>query len=237
MLRSDQIKIRPSGTDKHNKHNKHKKKKKGRDYKAPFKMGEEYINLLDPDRILASTPNLNKLKVTLKRDKLKGTSLFATKSIKKGETIAYYKITVFKFRNYESPTNEVYTFDVYDREGDDIYKYIGDIDLASFPKPFNNIPFWGPFANEPSVDQKANCRISMNLEANYKKRKRVKVGSRLIYRLVATIDIEPGEEVMWYYGKDYIRSYQVNEEESLSSSDLDSYSYSLDSESSFDSSD
>lgn len=196
-----------------------KNKKKGRDYEKPFEIPPEYKKLLDPDRILKSTPNLKKLKITLKKDSMKGTSLYATEQIKKNETVAYYKIRVFRYKKYESPTDEVYTFDVYDKEGDDIYKYIGDIDLTSFPKPVNGITFWGPFANEPSVDQEANCRISMNLDANYKNRKKVKVGSSLIYKLVAIKDIEPGEEIMWYYGKDYIRDYEVNDESWSSTSE------------------
>src|SRR3972149_261507 len=164
----------------------------------------------DYERILKSTPNLDKLKVTLKKDKIKGTSLFATKRIKKGETVAYYKITVFGYKGYESPTNGIYTFDVYNKDGDDIYKYIGDIDLKSFPDPYKNIPFWGPFANEPSINQKSNARISMNLNNNYKNRRRVKIGSHLVYKLIAITDIEPGEEIVWYYGDGYIRNYEVD---------------------------
>ena len=44
----------------------------------------EYNKLFDIDYIKQHTPNLQKLSITLKRDKVTGIGLYATKDIKKG---------------------------------------------------------------------------------------------------------------------------------------------------------
>ena len=92
---------------------------------------DEYKNLLDIDRILKET-NTTNLKVTLKKDPTKGTGLYTTKSIKKGEIIAYYKLKTVKYHNYKSPTNLVYAFDVYTIKGNESKMLIADIDLTVF---------------------------------------------------------------------------------------------------------
>lgn len=176
-----------------------------------FIMSQEYKDLLNYERILSDTPNKDELSVTLKRTANKGVGLYATKHIKKGETIAYYKITVFKTSVYESPTNYMYSFEVYKKDGDNYKRLIGDVDLKSFPEPLNDIPFWGPFANEPSINQKSNAHLDMNLKENYKNRKKVDVGQTMVYQLIATKHIKPGDEILWYYGPDYIRDYKVSE--------------------------
>jgi len=51
--------------------------------------------LFDIKSILKDTPDKSKLSVTLKHQPIKGNSLFATKSIKVGDIIAYYKMKVF----------------------------------------------------------------------------------------------------------------------------------------------
>ena len=51
--------------------------------------------LFDVKTILQNTPDKDKLSVIIKKDKIKGTCLFATKPIKEGDTIAYYKLMVF----------------------------------------------------------------------------------------------------------------------------------------------
>src|SRR3990172_11300465 len=110
------------------------KKKKKKD-KTSARLNNKKIEmekLLNMDRILKETPNKDKLKVTLKKDKIKGTGLFAKKGISKGEIIAYYKIKVFNFKKYDSPTNNKYTFDVYTNKGNDSKIFIGDIYEGSF---------------------------------------------------------------------------------------------------------
>lgn len=56
--------------------------------------------LFDIKSILKDTPDKSKLSVTLKHQPIKGNSLFATKPIQKGDTIAYYKMKVFTDVNY-----------------------------------------------------------------------------------------------------------------------------------------
>ena len=174
------------------------------------KIPKEYIEMLNIDKILKNTENLEQLKVTLKHDKLKGTGLFATKHIGIGETISYYKMTTFDYHHYVSPTNYVYAFDVYTMNGRESKNLIGDIDLGSLSKPINNIPFWGFFVNEPSTGQKLNAEIDVNTEENYKGIQRMKCGKQLIYKLIATSDIFPDEEITLYYGKAYPRTYEIN---------------------------
>jgi len=173
---------------------------------------QKFIDLLDIDRILKETPNKNKLKITLKKDPIKSSGVYATKPIKKNEVIAYYKVKVFNYDKYESPTGNMYTFNIYTKNGNESKTFIGDIDLDSFPLPENNITFWGPFLNEPSKGQKANAEVDNNIKENYKNRKRVKEGQTLIYKIVAKRNIKTGEELMWYYGEDYIRDYEVGDE-------------------------
>ena len=176
------------------------------------KFPRKFRKLLDINRIMRKTPNMDKLKVELINSKMKGNSLVATKKIKRKEIIAYYKVTVFDFEEYDSPTDNIYTFNVYDKKGYTMDELIADIDEESFPKPINNITFWAPFANEPSLTEEANSEMDYNIKYNYKniKRKKAKPGDVMIYKLIATKNINPGDEIMWYYGKDYIRDYEVN---------------------------
>jgi hypothetical protein len=51
-------------------------------------------HLFDCKQILKDTPNKDKLSITLKKGN-KGVSIFATKDIKKGDKIAYYKMKIY----------------------------------------------------------------------------------------------------------------------------------------------
>jgi hypothetical protein len=164
---------------------------------------------LDIDTIKKRTSN-KYVKVQLKKHPIKGIGLYATQNIQKNEVIAHYKITVYLYKNYDSPTKNVYTFNVYRKNGTDIKKYIGDISNDSFVKPVKNISFLAPFANEPSIGEKSNAEMELNLENNYKDRSHVNVGDTLIYNLVAIRDIKKGEEILWYYGEQYNRDYKVS---------------------------
>tara|TARA_R110001599_G_scaffold287650_2_gene490244 strand:- start:2905 stop:3411 length:507 start_codon:yes stop_codon:yes gene_type:complete len=149
------------------------------------------------------------LSVKLKKTKEKGISLFATKIINKGETIAFYKIKVFLTRTYDSPTNYVYYFEIYRKNGEAYKRLVGDIDADSFPEPIDGISFLAPFANEPSESQRVNAEIDINLKENYIGKTFLQPGDVLVYKLVASKKIRPGEEILWYYGKDYNRNYKV----------------------------
>jgi hypothetical protein len=159
-----------------------------------------------------SSSEKNKLSVTLKKNKYAGTGLFATKNIKKGQVIAYYRMKVHKDtenNSYKSPTKCMYCFSVYTK-GDNLSKsLIGDLDKESAPKPKNNIPYWAYFSNEPSRNQKVNAEIDIALKENYRNRSRLKAGDFITYKLVATRNIKPGEEIVWCYGDAYERDYET----------------------------
>lgn len=147
--------------------------------------------------------------VTLKKSKVKGTSLFATKKIAKNQVIAYYKITVFHQKKFVSETDNMYTFDVMTKGNRVSTTLIGDITEDSLEQPKRGIPYWGFFANEPSGRQTPNTIIDVNLAENYKKRDRVVPGDTMIYKLRANRTIHPGEEIVWCYGESYARNYET----------------------------
>jgi len=171
---------------------------------------DEYKELFNIDRILSNTSGQEKLHVILKKDELKGTGLFAQKYIEKGKTIAYYKFRTFNRTTYESPTNFVYTFNVYLPTGKESKHLIGDINLDSFPDPINNIPFWAPFVNEPSGIQDINAEIDTNVDFNYKNGRKAKCNRVMIYKLISKRAIMPGEEITIYYGDLYDRTYDID---------------------------
>ena len=178
---------------------------------------EEYQELLDINKLSVLGKYKNRVKVCLVKTNDKGIGLFAKKKIKIGETIAYYKMKVYNTSKYNSPTNNVYTFNIYRKNGKQYKNFIGDIYLKSFPKPQNGITFWAPFANEPSPNQTCNSEIDTFNKFNFKSRKKLKVGDNVIYRLVAKKNIKPGTEIVWFYGDDYERDYLINSESSESS--------------------
>lgn len=177
-------------------------------------MGKGKVN---HQKIIDKTPHKDLLKVEMKLSDGKGMGVFATKKIKKGETIAYYRIKVFKTKGYESPTDFVYSFEVYKKNGTEYKTLIGDIYRGSFINPKLDktseegtyITYWGPFLNEPnkSKGEKINAEVELNLKDQYKDKKTTQVGDIITYSIVATRDIEPGEELMWYYGSQYPRDY------------------------------
>lgn len=154
---------------------------------------------------------MSNLSVELRETKKKGKGLFATKSIKKGELIAYYKIKVFQKKGYVSPTNSVYLFEVYRKNGEPYKRLIGDVYEDSYPEPLNNITFWAPYANEPSKNQKSNSYIDLNLKENYEGKTYLQDGDIVIYKLVAKKPIRKGQEILWHYGPDYHREYEVGQ--------------------------
>jgi hypothetical protein len=86
---------------------------------------------------------------------------------------------------------------------------VGDLTEDSLEQPKRSIPFWGHFANEPSGRQTPNTFIDTNLAENYKNKSRLSPGDTMIYKLRATRTINPGEEVVWCYGKSYYRDYET----------------------------
>jgi hypothetical protein len=163
---------------------------------------------IDYRKLVREVPRKS-VKVTLKKSPGKGVGLFATKEIEAGEVIAYYRIKVFRHKDYESPTNGTYLFEVYKKNGDEYKRLIGDIYEDSFPPPVDGITFWAPFANEPTVSQRTNAEIDTNIRETYQNKTCTMLDDIVDYKLVATRDIHPKDEILWYYGDRYSRNYKV----------------------------
>lgn len=165
-------------------------------------------DVLDMDYVLKKAGSLP-LKVELKKTRIKGIGIYAKEPIRNGEVIALYQIKVFREKTYESPTNNVYTIGIYTPSGNESKVWVGDIVPESLKNPIKSenkefyIPYWAYFSNEPSLGQVTNAYIDMNLEETYKTRKRIKEGDFVTYKLIATENIEPGEEIVWDYGSGY----------------------------------
>lgn len=107
---------------------------------------------------------------------------------------------------------DMYTIGVTNKNDRYYENLVGDLYKGSLPSPKNNIPYWGYFANEPFYGiERTNAEIDFQFSENFAKKGRstLKEGDTLTYALVATRDIHPGDEIMWYYSKDYDRSYKV----------------------------
>ena len=176
-------------------------------------MTKQLDDILNYKTVLKNTPEYirDKLSVTLKKSK-KGVGLFSTKPIKKGQVIAYYKMKVFNDKNYKSETDCMYCFSIYSKNDNYSNTFIGDIDIESNPLPKRSIPYWAYFSNEPSVNETGNANIYINTTENYKNRKKLKEGDFVVYKLKAITDINPNQEILWYYGGLYDRNYKVNSE-------------------------
>ena len=164
---------------------------------------------MDYKKLLRNTKDKNKLSVTLKNSENKGVGLYATKTIKKGEVISYYRVKVFKGKDYDSPTDFVYLIEVYRKNGQAYKTLIGDVCDESFPQPINNITFWAPFANEPAKNERVNSELDIDLQTNYLNKTCTKAGEFMDYKLIATKIIRKGDEILWYYGEGYKRDYSV----------------------------
>lgn len=168
---------------------------------------KEIRKFLDPQYVKRNTSDPKSLKVTVKKHKIKGAGLFATKKINRGNVIAYYRMTVFDIKTYKSPTKNMYTFTILTPKGNFSRSLIGDLSLESLPGPCRNIPFWAYFSNEPSEGEEPNAMIDMNQEQTYRNRKKLRAGDTIVYKLRATRTIQPGQEVLWCYGDAYERNY------------------------------
>jgi len=175
-------------------------------------------NILNAEYVRECTPDVM-LKIELTDIPLKGTGIIAKEPISPNEVIALYRFKVFRQNNYTSPTHDDYVFAVYTKSGNESKVWIGDIDEGSLQPPIKAVngeyyvPYWAYFTNEPAPMQKTNAWIDMNLEENYElqHRKRVKEGEYMVYKLVATKPIAPGDEVLWYYGSQYLnREYPIS---------------------------
>ena len=166
---------------------------------------------LDMDYVIANTKGYQDLKIEIRKTS-KGTSLFAREPIRKGNNIAFYKLKIIKERSKKPRVKGgIYTFSIYDKEGEKIKALTGDLCNESLEQPRRGIPFFAYFANEPSAGQKCNAHMDDSLKENYKDRETVDEGDFFTYRLLAMHDIAAGEEICWYYGDHYDRDYEVSD--------------------------
>lgn len=150
------------------------------------------------------------IKVALRKHRLKGTSLYAAKDIKKGNVIAYYKFKVYREGKHRAVKRSMYTMTVYTRGYRDSKNFVGDIFAGSMAPPKRGITYWAYFANEPSGKQVENAYLDTNIKQNYRKRSRIKEGDTMVYKLRAERNIKKGEEITWCYGAWYGRTYKAN---------------------------
>lgn len=164
--------------------------------------------LLDLDWILATTPGITDLKVTLRRDPVKGIALVSTREIKRGAVIAYYHMRVYSIAR-PGPFGSTYRFAVYTKRATVSKQFVGNLFSGSLRAPRRNIPYWAYFANEPDCGNTANSFVDACVARNYRGRSRLRVGDEITYKLVASRKIVPGEEIVWCYGDRYERDYAV----------------------------
>lgn len=150
------------------------------------------------------------LKITLKKEKGKGTGIYAIKKIKKGQIIAYYRFQVFDPDKSKPVNKEMYSMTVYSNKERPRFNVIGDLFPGSLIPPKNNISFWGYFINEPSKDSQENAYLDVNTRGNYRTRDKVYPGDVMIYKIIASKTILPGEEITWCYGDNYRRNYKTS---------------------------
>ena len=147
---------------------------------------------------------------------MKMTGVVARKAIAKGEIVAYYKMRVFQTVEYEGdmefysyPNGTKYTFTVYDKDGLRAPGLIGDLSPESVPDAIDNAPFFAHLVNEPNTKQ-TNVAIDKQTSQNFGgKRESVQHGDFIVYALVATKKIEPGEQLLYCYGLQYERDYKT----------------------------
>jgi len=179
--------------------------------KVDKKVESSEYPFLDMDYVIANTKGYHDLKIEIRRTS-KGTSLFAREPIRKGNNIAFYKLKIIKERSRKPRVKGgIYTFSIYDKEGEKIKALTGDLCDESLEQPRRGIPFFAYFANEPSAGQKCNAHMDDSLKENYKDRDTVDEGDFFTYRLLAMNDIAAGEEICWYYGDHYDRDYEVSD--------------------------
>ena len=109
-----------------------------------------------------------------------------------------------------------------DNKGNEYEHIVGDIDKSviisdNFYGPYINEPnLNGPYINEPineTINKPINESIneSINVEFRYIANKnKLEVGDYYYYKIIATKDIQLGQEIFLYYGPNYPRDYEIN---------------------------
>ena len=140
-------------------------------------------------------------KVLVKRMKPpKQAGMIATRTIKKGETIAYYPIVLIADPGSKTK-DPLRNYFIEVRYKGKQNKLVGKPDLAVVAKkPTRSIPYTGLWSNEPYPSQTPNAKmVGSDLK------RKPAVGDKIKYSLKATKTIQKGEEVMWCYGTEFDR--------------------------------
>ena len=188
-----------------------KSKKRKLRSRSPKKTKEDqFKHLFDIDYIKRNTKNLSKLKTSLRKIRNKGIGIFANKNIKKNEVVVYYLLKAYNMNRFPNLFNNVYTIELYTKNGNGIKSLIGDLCDESMMQPDSNgVAYWGYFSNEPSSPQESNSILDVNLNENYSNKNRIKEGDYVLYKLIASKNIKKGEEITWCYGSLYSRNYET----------------------------
>ena len=140
-------------------------------------------------------------KVLVKRMKApKQAGMFATRTIKKGETIAYYPIVLIADPGPDTkdPLRN-YFIEVRFRGRQN--ELVGKPDLTIVArKPTRAIAYTALWSNEPYPSQKPNAEM-----VGRELTRKPSVGDKIKYSLKATTNISKGDEVMWCYGSEFDR--------------------------------
>lgn len=153
-------------------------------------------------------------KTMLRKSRTAGIELVASKPIKRGERVAFYKVKVYRYADgAKMYRDSMYAILVPTISDNDSGTLIGDLYSGSLCMPGpDGVTYLGFYANEPNHKQSTNVSLNSEIAMNYKDRKRVSPGDTYTYSLRATRDIKKNEAIVWCYGDSYHRDYAPNAE-------------------------
>ena len=169
--------------------------------------------VMDIKQILqgVSAAELKGYPVAVTKSKKSGVGLVANRNLKKGTTVAYYRMRAVKTSQHNFPNGNKYTFELYGITGKPYEALIGDLAPESITTKKTKVPEWGHLSNEPQKHSQENVVVDKDTDYNFRKHGRVRIwpGDHFRYKLVASRDIQRGEPITWCYGDEYDRDYET----------------------------
>lgn len=157
-----------------------------------------------PERKLKCVPTLKELnayynnfegmKIFVKKRSGRGLGIVAQEDIPAGRVIAYYRVRTIPIDVHDYKCGHY-------RVGIDS-KRDGVLDETLVYGIYRNIPYIGPYCNEPPHGKKMNVDL---FQAGPTKRHGYKD-----MKFVSITEIKKGEEIFWCYGNSYSRSYSTS---------------------------
>ena len=140
-------------------------------------------------------------KVRIKRMRApKQAGMVAMRTIKKGETIAYYPIVLMADPG-AATRDPLRAYFIEVRYRGKQSRLVGKPDLETVTRePTRSIPYTALWANEPYPSETPNAEMVGREPA-----RKPADGDKIKYSLKATKTIRKGQEVMWCYGTDFDR--------------------------------